>query len=233
MKTRGRLAALLVPMLTMTSGAAFAADSVPVLVDSDLRSARWTTAFTNVISLAWGWNTNATSAKLDIAGMGGTFTTNVTGGASNILWRAFASDVPSSEDVYTLTLTVYAGGAMIAEVVTSRLAVVKGAFGEVAVNAVSHSPAWSKVRGDTVIPYDASWADGATNASSARLVIAKVGGAVQTNAFADVAGYVGWKIRNSGWGYGTFDLTLSFIGATNVWTAELIRPMDGTAVSVK
>jgi hypothetical protein len=233
MKTKGWLVAWAVPLLTATGAATFAADSVPVLVDSDLRSAHWTTAFTNVLPLACGWNTNASSARLDIAGMGGTFTTNVTGGASNILWRAFVSDVPSSEDVYTLTLTVYTNGNGIAEVVTSRLAVVKGAFGATAVNAVSNSPAWSKVRSDTVIPYDASWADGATNAASSKLVIAKVGGAVQTNAFAGVAGYAGWKIRNSGWGYGTFDLTLSFIGATNVWTAELIRPMDGTAVSVR
>ena len=233
MKTRGRLAALLVPMLTMTSGAAFAADSVPVLVDSDLRSAHWMTAFTNVIPLAWGWNTNATSARLDIAGMGGTFTTNVTGGASNILWRAFASDVPSSEDVYTLTLTVYEGGDTVVEVVTSRLAVVKGAFGATAVNAVSNSPAWSKVKSDVVIPYDAYWSEGATNAASSQLVIAKTGGEVQTNAFANVAGYTGWKIRNGGWGYGTFGLTLSFLGTTNVWMAEVARPMDGTAVSVK
>jgi len=52
MKTRGRWVALLVPMLTMTSAAAFAADSVPVLVDSDLRSAHWTTAFTNNVEVA-------------------------------------------------------------------------------------------------------------------------------------------------------------------------------------
>jgi len=78
-----------------------------------------------------------------------------------------------------------------------------------------------------VIPYDASYSETATNAVSTQLVIAKQGGAVQTNVFADVAGYYGWKIKRSNWGYGTFDLALAFPGMTNVWTAELIRPMDG------
>lgn len=220
-------------LLILANAAAGAAESAPVLVDSDLRSAHWSTAFTNVIPLAWDWNGNAASSRLDIAGMGGTFVTNFAAGVSNCLWRAFASDVPSNEDVYDLRLTVYSTGGTAAGVMTARLAVVKGAFGAAAVNAVPNSPAWTRVRTDVVIPYDASWAEGGERAEYSRLLITKAGGIVQSNAFENVAGYGGWKIRNSGCGYGTFDLALSFPAATNVCLAELVRAMDGTAICVR
>jgi len=219
-------------VFAITSG--FAADSAPVAVDGDLRSAHWATVFTNAVPLAWDWNAGATRAELKIDGMAATFTTNFTSFTSNHLWRAFASDVPVSEDVYTLTLTFYTDGSQVVEAFTSRLAVVSGAFGAAAVNAVSNSPAWSKVRADVVIPYDAAFIVAATNAVSTQLVIAKVGGAVQTNAFADAAGYFGWKIKNSGWGYGVFDLALAFPGTSaDILTTELTRPLDGTMVRVR
>jgi len=207
--------------------------SVPVRVDSDLRSAHWTTVFTNAVALAWDWNTNASRARLDIIGMGGTFTTNFTEVTSNYLWRIFATDVPEAEDVYDLTLTFYTNGNLIAESRTSRLAVVTGAFGAAAVDAVDAGRTWQKVKKDVVIPYNAAFSEAATNALSAQLVIAKEGGAVETNAFPGVAGFYGWKIRNNGWGYGTFDLELTFLGTTNKWTAELTRPLDGTAVGLR
>ncbi len=200
-----------------------------MLVDSDLRGARWMTVFTNSVDVSWEWGTDAAKARLDITGMDGTaFTTNFTKAVSNYLWRVFASDVPAAEDVYDLTLTFSTEAGAVVGALTSRLAVVTGAFGAAAVNAVSNSPAWTKVKENVVIPYDASFSGTSTNAAlSAQLVIAKRHGAVQTNAFPDVAGYYGWKIRRSNWGYGTFDLTLTFPGMTNEWTAELTRQTDG------
>ena len=122
---------------------------------------------------------------------------------------------------------------MIVGVLTSRLAVVHGAFGTTAVNAVPNSPAWTKLKENVVIPYNAAFSETAEDAFAAQLVIAKQGGAVQTNVFADVAGYYGWKIRRSSWGYGTFDLVLTFPGMTGLWTAELRRHADGLIIIVK
>ena len=233
MKRRDRWVALASAALTLTGAAAFAADSAPALVDAACRNKHWTTVYTNAVPLRWDWNTNAANAALAISGMNSAFATNFAAVTSNYLWRAFAQDVPAAEDVYDLTVTFYAAGGATVGALTSRLAVVTGAFGGTAVDPRPASASWSKVKENVVIPYDASWSAAATNAASARLVIAKPDGLAQTNAFADVAGYAGWKIRNGGWGYGTFGLALSFPGATNVWLAELTRLMDGTMIRMR
>ena len=231
MKNRkNTVAAWVAATLLLTGAEAFATPSGQVLVDGDLRSAHWTTVFTNAVNLAWDWSTNATKAQLDITDISGTtYTTNFTKDvASNYIWQVFASDVPEEEDVYILTLTFRTAGDVIVGALTSRLAVVTGAFGAAAIDAVEASRAWQKVDKNVVIPYDASYSTAATNAASAQLVIAKQGGAVETNTFADVAGYYGWKLRNSGWGYGTFGLLLTFTGTTSEWSATLTRLPDGT-----
>lgn len=236
MKNRkNTVAAWVAATLLLTGAEAFATPSGQVLVDGDLRSAHWTTVFTNAVPLAWEWSTNATYATLDIVGMNGAITTNLYKNAtSNWLWPAFAPGVPAAEDVYDLTLTFYTDSDVIAGALTSRLAVVTGAFGAAEVNAVSNSPAWTKVKDNAVIPYDAAFSAAATNAVSAQLVIAKQGGATQTETSPDIAGYFGWKVRNSGWGSGTFDLSLTFppSGAAAL-TAELTRSTDGTRVRVR
>jgi len=138
MKRMTRLAAIAATVLVLTGMGAFAEPSAQILVDSDLRNAHWGTVFTNEIDLAWDWGMNASKARLDITGMDGTtFTTDFTKTVSNYLWQAFASDVPAAEDVYDLTLTLSTAGDEIVGVLTSRLAVVHGAFGATAVNAVS------------------------------------------------------------------------------------------------
>lgn len=234
MKQTRRTTALLVVAAALTGGSARATSSVPVLVDTGIRSRHWSTVYTNEVSLRWNGTADATHARLNIAGMNGSFETNFTGAVSNYLWRAFSAAVPAAEDVYDLTLNFHADDETVVEALTSRVAVVAGAFGAAVVNAASNSPAWSKVCANSVIPYDASWLGSATNAVSARFIIAKTGGAVQTNLFADAAGYAGWKVRNSGWGYGTFLLTLAFPDAgADALTAELFRPMDGTAIRVR
>lgn len=215
------------------AAAASAAVSAEVLVDAALCSRHWTTVFTNEVPLAWNWPTNATGARLDIVGMNSTFTTNIETDVSNCVWRAFGTGAPSAEDVYRLTLTFYKNVEIVG-VLTSQLAVVKGAFGAAAVNAVSNNPAWSRVKENVVIPYDGAWDTVlATNALSAQLVIASEDGLARTNIFSDAAGFYGWQIKNNGWGYGTFDLWLTFPGMANVWTAELMRPLDGTMVRVR
>lgn len=213
--------------------AALAMLSDPVLVDATSRAKHWETVFTNTVPLRWNWVTNAVSANLDIEGMNTSFTTNVTKTVSNVVWRAFASAAPSSEDLYMLTLTFFDNNQTVVGVQTARLAVVTGAFAGTAVNAFAASQGWTNVKENTVFPYDAFWSVSGTNAAAAQVVIAKISSASQTNVFPDTTGYFGWKIRNSGWGYGTFDLTLSFIGITNVWSAELARFLDGTSVRIK
>ncbi|MFA7173934.1 MAG: hypothetical protein WC340_11070 [Kiritimatiellia bacterium] len=50
---------------------------------------------------------------------------------------------------------------------------------------------------------------------------------------SEVAGYYGWKIKNSVWGYGTFDLTMIFPRTDGELRAELTRPLDETAISIR
>jgi hypothetical protein len=207
--------------------------TAPILVDGNLRSVHWGTVFTNEIDLVWDWDADASTAHLEITSMNGAaLTADFTKPVSNYLWQVFASDAPEAEDVYDLKLTFYAGGEAVG-VLTSRLAVVHGAFGATAVNAVPNSPAWAKIKENVVIPYSADFSETAADAFSTQLVIAKRNGAVQTNVFEDLAGYYGWKVIRSGWGYGIFDLALTFPGMTNVWTAELVRQMDGVIFKVR
>jgi hypothetical protein len=233
MKANGRGTILIYAVLTLTGAAAsFAADSPPVLVDAAYRSKHWMTVYTNAVPLTWVWNMNATSATLAISGMNSAFATNFVTSASNYLWQVSGASVPAAEDVYILTLT-FSNNTSVVGALTSRLAVVAGALGQTPVNPVAGSRAWSLIKKNAVIPYDASWTEAATNAASARLVVAKEGGATETNAFPDVAGYTNWKLVHGAWGYGTFDLTLSFLGATNTWAAVLMRPLDGTMIGMQ
>jgi len=229
-----RQVALLAAVIAMAAdGWAQAVSSAPALVDATSRYRHWTTVCTNEVPLRWKWDTNATHATLTVAGMNGTLTTNFNGVVSNWVWRVSESGGPSAEDVCALTLAFYGANNVVVGALTSQLAVVKGAFGATAVDAVAASRSWSRVKENSVLPYDAGWGTSAPHAVSARLAITKTGGASLTNDFADTAGYYGWKLRNNDWGYGTFDLTLAFSGVTNEWTATLMRPLGGTAVRVR
>ena len=208
--------------------------SEPILVDANPQSQHWAALTTNCVSLGWPWNTNSVNVKLEVTGMQSAFVANFPEGVSSYLWRPFVSDAPSVEDVYELKLTMYDTNSQIVDSQTSQLAVIAGAFASVVVDAASESPAWSKVKTNVVIPYAPSFSDAADNAFSAQLVIAKDGGAVQTNVFAEAAGYYGWKIKNSGWGYGAFELGLTFPGTgATLLMAELLHPLDGTMIRVR
>lgn len=224
----GKLA-LAATAIILAGTAALSLDSAPVLVDAAYRNKHWMTVYTNTVPLTWDWNANAANATLAISGMNSAFATNFAAVTSNYIWQVSGTSVPAVEDVYDLTLTFYAAGGATVGALTSRLAVVTGSFGQTPVNPVDGSRSWSQVKSNVVIPYDVSWPEAPTNATATtQFVIAKDGGAVETNTYANVAGYTGWKIVHSNWGYGTFALTLSFPGSTNIWTAELTRPMDGT-----
>lgn len=232
MNSRCAMAAWAVLALAMNVNAA-ETRSEPVIVNTlPTHNRCWATVFTNEVQLTWNWNANATSAQLNIAGMNGIITTNFTSVTTTWLWQAFASDVPAAEDVYDLTLTFYASGGAVVGALTSQLAVVTGAFGAAAVDPVPTSGTWDKVSRNVVIPYDAAWTNVSAGAASARLMITNDSRS-QTNALADADGYFGWKVKRNGWGYGTFALSLTFPGTAGEWSAELMRPLDGTAVRVR
>mgnify|MGYP001160574578 CR=1 FL=1 len=211
---------------------AWAVSSDPVLVDATSGSKHWETVFTNSLQLWWTWPTDAVQAELTIMGMTGTLTTNFIQNVSDYVWCAFGTDVPSSEDVYDLTLDFFNNGDVLIEAWTGRLVVVAGAFNGTAVDAVEASRGWQRVNATAGVPYDAAWTT-TSNAVCPQILIAKDDGTVQTNVFGNVSGYHGWRLKGCGWGYGTFDLTLSFANVTNVWTAEVKRLQDGTAVNIR
>ena len=219
----------------ITATAGMAMPSAPVLVNTSPRQNRhWMTVSTNAIPLRWDWNAGAVRAELEITGMSGAFATNLTEETVTFQWRPFTTAVPAEEDVYDLTLTFFGDGDVVVGAMTSRLAVVKGAFGETAVDPEPSGAAWSKVKKNAVIPYDAAWDPASnTNAARALLTISKAGGATQANVFQEASGYYGWKISNSGWGYGLFSLTLAFPGSGVEWQALLERPADGAALSIR
>jgi len=230
---RASAAAVLTAAVMMGVGTT-GATSVPIQIETSPGFSRhWHTVFTNEVGLKWEWCAGATHAELDIRGMNASFATNFAGVTSNYLWRAFTTSSPSVEDVYDLHLTFYNGSDAVVGTLTSRLAVMTAAFGKSAVIPSTAASGWTKVRNDVVIPYDATWAAATANAASSRLVIAKVGGSTQTNAMPDAAGYYGWKLKNSGWGYGTFNLALTFPGMAGEWDATVTRPVDGIMIRVR
>ena len=234
MKKPGAWGALYVTAVALGAATAVGDTTSPVLVDTSPRlTRRWMTVYTNEVPLAWNWQAGASSVSLSVVGLDGAVSTNFSGVASNMLWRVFSSRVPSTEDVYNLTLTFYTNGTTAVGALTSRLAVVAGAFGAVSVDPGLESKAWGKVKGNVLIPYDAGWTNSTTNAVASRLVIAKPEGATQTNALSDASGYFGWKLEHSDWGYGMFNLSLTFPGTEGEWDAMLTRLLGGTMISVR
>lgn len=235
MKKTSMAAILISTALAMSSGTA-ATVSDPVSIDafSGQNSRHWMTVRTNAVPLQWEWQTNAVSAELTIVGMNGSVSQHFESIATNWVWQVSAAEVPVAEDVYALTLTFYGSGAAVVGALTSRLAVVPGAFGQTPVDpSLTEMPAWHKIKENVVIPYDAGWDKATASATNSRLVIAKADGMAQTNALSDASGYFGWKIRPSDWGYGTFGLALTFPGtATNEWDGTLVRTADGMLIEL-
>jgi len=210
------------------------ATSAPVLVDtSPCQNRHWSTVFTNEVPLQWGWVAAATRAELEIVGPSGSFVTHFTSVTSNCVWRAFDGAAPSKDGVYDLSLTFYDDGAGVVGVLTSRLAVLKAAFRKTEVNTDPSDTKWTTVGTDAVIPYDAAWSAATADACAGRLVIAKESGAIRTNTLAEASGYFGWKLRADGWGYGTFNLALTFPETEGEWDAALVHVPGGTMVLMR
>lgn len=211
--------------------------SDPVFVNtSPSQNRRWEAVFTNTVPLRWEWNTNAASARLEISGMNSAFATNFTTATSNYLWQAFPSETPLVEDLYDLTLTLQAGGGAVIGAMTSRLAVVKDTFAMVGVIPTPEGVPWPNLnaRENVLIPYDAGWTEATSGAVTSRIVISRKGSISRTNAFPNPAGYYGWRLKRSDWGYGTFNLALTFPGTvTNAWDATLMRLPEGFMFSVR
>lgn len=88
----------------------------------------------------------------------------------------------------------------------------KAVFGPTSVDTAMPDKNWATVKDNVVLPYDGRWTAATAAARTSRLVIQKVGGITQTNTLADVSGCAGWNLKNSDWGFGTIDLTLTFPG---------------------
>jgi len=236
MKRMTNRAVFVVAAVIMGAGTVGASPaSAPILVDTSPRHNRhWTTVFTNEVPLRWNWVTNADSAEMTITGMNASFATNFTDTATtNWVWTAFSPGVPSAEDVYDLTLT-FKDNQDLVGALTSKLTVVTAAFGQSKVIPTPEDEPWPSVKENAVIAYDAEWSEATAGATTSRVVIAKSGGATQTNALADAGGYFGWKICRSDWGYGTFNLALTFPGTvTNGWDGTLVRIPEGMMIKAR
>jgi len=231
---KSSVAAMMTAAAVMMGAGTTGATSAPIQIETSPGFSRhWHTVFTNEVGLMWDWCSGATHAELEINGMNGAFTTNFVEVTSNYLWRVFTTSSPSVEDVYDLRMTFYNGSDAVVGALTSRLAVVTAAFGKSAVIPSTAARGWTTVRDNAVIPYDAGWTAATADAVNSRLVIAKVGGAVQTHALSDAAGYYGWKLKHGGWGYGTFNLALTFPGAEGEWDATVNYLPNGTLIGIK
>lgn len=208
--------------------------SVPSRIDTSPNHNRhWMTVFTNEVPLRWEWPAAAQSAELSIAGMNSSFATNFPEETTEYLWRIFGTPQPESENLVTLTLTFRDAEKNVVAAQSASLAVLAGAFGQALVDPGPSDRKWTGVRGNAVIPYDATWAAATADAVTSRLDIVKSGGPSQENRLPDAAGYFGWKLVNGGWGYGVFDLTLAFPGFDGEWPATLTYVAAGTVIGVR
>jgi ferric-dicitrate binding protein FerR (iron transport regulator) len=231
---KSSVAAIMAAAAVMMGAGTSGATSAPIQIDTSPGfSWHWRTVFTNDVFLKWNWNTAATHAELAIAGMNGSFTTNFTSATSNYQWKIFTTSLPSAEEVHELRVTFYSGSDVVVGALTSRLAVVTSAFGRTAIIPTPAARGWATVRDNVVIPYDAGWAAATADATHSQLVIAKASGMTQTNVLSDAAGYYGWKLKHSDWGFGTFNLALTFPGAEGEWDATVTRVPDGTMIRVR
>lgn len=198
-------------------------------------SRHWMTVRTAAVPLHWEWPATAASAQLKIVGMNRSITEEFASVTTDWIWQVSQSEVPSTEDVFTLTLTFRNGGGGVVGALTSQLAVVTGAFGQTPVDPDPvEKAAWRRVKGNVVIPYDVGWDDAASSATASQLVIAKIDGITEINALSNTTGYFGWKVESKVWGHGTFDLALTFPDTVaDGWEATLVRMPTATVINLR
>ena len=195
--------------------------SEPLQVESSPCSdnRRWATAFTNEIPLRWDWAASATCAKLKIIGMNASFVTNFTRETAAYVWKAFGSGVPASEDVYDLRLTFYTADDAVAGTLTSRLAVVAGAFGRTVVNTNPLSKGWGLAQENKIIPYDAYWSEETARETKGPVLVTTTKGTTRTRRLSETSGYYGYKFTCANQELDTVGLALVFEEAAKEWRA--------------
>lgn len=228
-----KVAAVAAAALIMGAEASSGTSASMRIDTSPIHNLHWSTLFTNEVPLEWEWPAEAVSATLMITGMRESFTTNFTPETASYLWRPFTMEAPSEEDVYALTMTFEDSGVNEVGTLAAQLAVVAGAFGKVSVDPGPSDRRWDKVKCNVVIPYDATWTEATADAAASRLLIEKTAGATQEYLPGDASGYFGWKLWNSGWGYGVFALTLTFPDFDGAWQATLAYIPGGTVISLQ
>ena len=209
--------------------AAIHAASAPVQVDTSPRhNRRWMTVYTNEVPLAWEWPAGAVSAALSAGGASAVFGT----GTSNWVWQAFTGAAPGREAVVDVTLTFSDGVGAVVGALTSRLAVVAGAFGGMPVDPGPSDRAWMRFKGGEVVGYDAGWLPETSPAAAGQLTVGKAG-TVDIRPLPDASGYTVLDVKSSEWGYGTFSLTLDFPGTAGDWEVLLNRNPSGTQLQIR
>ncbi len=233
MKTINIIATVAMALL-LVGQSAKAASSTPVAINtSPMRNGHWSRVCTNAVPLAWEWrDASAVRAELILDGLRGTQAVTFTRPTTNWVWQVSATPALAEEDVVELTMTFYDSQDAVTSVLISRLSVVSGAYGGTPVLLSDAGKRWTHVREAAVIPYDACWTNANAQALNSRLSIRRQDGAAQTNLLP-AAGYYGWKLRGSPWGYGTFNLELDFPENAGLWEAALIRIPEGGMIKVQ
>ena len=220
-------------LVDLLSEGASGTTSEPVQVESSSYGddRRWSTVFTNEVPLRWDWPLSATSAKLEIVGMNSAAMTNFTPETSFYVWRPFAGRVPSAEDIYTLDLTFYNRDKEAVGLLSARLAVLTGSFGQTVVDLRSANQAAVFTKRSAIIPYDASWTAATVGASGSVLSVKTSRKVMQTNRFSGTSGYYGYKLND--FGSGAFEWTLSFPEVEGAWDAKVSWSLGGMIMSLR
>lgn len=220
--------------LLLVGQSAKAASSAPVAVNtSPARNGHWSRVCTNAVPLVWEWrDASAVRAELILDGLRGAQAVTFTRPTTNWVWQVSAAPTLAEEDVVELTMTFYDAQDAVTGGLSSRLSVVSGAYGGTPVLMSDAGKRWTRVREAAVIPYDSRWTNATAPALNSRLSIRRQDGAAQTNLLS-AAGYYGWKLRGSSWGYGIFNLELDFPGNAGLWEAALIRVPEGGMIKVQ
>jgi len=191
------------------------------------------TVFFREVPLQWSWPDGAMTATLSLKGLRSSVQVTVARPVSQWEWQAFDRTAPDAEDMVEATLSFYGESAEPLSVWSARLAVLPGTFAAAPVMGGVPDRLWSRVKNEGVVPYDAEWLAETAGAPSGTLAIAKASAWTVSESLSGVTGYVGLSLRQAGWGYGDFALSLVFADPEGEWTAVVNRRPDGTLVGIR
>ena len=193
----------------------------------------WTTVHTRVVSLPVDWPAGATSATLTTVDVQGKTirTETVADGVESVDWTAFEGEAPRADALYTVTLTFWNGSRVVSEM-SSKLAVLRGAFAGIDVQGDTTAREWKTVdfKG-FFVGSDSAWVNG-------------TGPCVVTPTQNDVPLPSQTSVSASGWtafvpqkptwsNQDPFTLTVAFGGTDETLDAELRFLVPGLALILK